>query len=108
MESLKRIIYKFYSRKHTTISVRLDTPTIIMMEELKSNYGLNSSSLIRLSIWFMAILLDPTVTLKQILTQDAIDKLKKGEDVVVLDALKSIGKVLEDRVSKYYKSYMEL
>jgi len=107
MESLKRLIYKFYSRKHITISVRLDTPTIIAMEELKSNYGLNNSNLIRLSIWMMTIILDPTITLKQLLTREAINTLAGGGDVPIVDALKPLGKVLEERISKYYKAYME-
>jgi hypothetical protein len=108
MENVKRVISKFYSRKHITVSVRLDTPTYMIVEDMKKVFDLNSSELFRLSIWLLAILLDPNVTLKQVLTDEAIGKLCRGDNVTLVDALRSLGDILEEKVKEYYKLYKEL
>jgi len=107
MENIKRIIRRFYTYKSITISTRIDQPTALIIEELKNNFNLNTSEVIRLSVWLVAILFDPAITLDQILTKEAIEKLKKNENISVIDALQSIGKLLEEKVEKYLK-YGEL
>jgi len=108
MENVKRIINKFYSRKHIMVSIRLDAPTYIVVEDIKKSFNLNNSELFRLAVWILAILLDPNATLRQILTDEAINKLCNDGDISFIDSLSSLGNVLENRVKEYYKFYKEL
>jgi len=77
VEGLKRVIQKFYSPKHITISMRLDTPTYIAAEELKSALNLNTSQLFRLSVWLLSLLFDKSTTVRQLLSAEALEKVPK-------------------------------
>ena len=103
MESIKRIINKLYSRKSIITTIRLDVPTTILVDELSTAFNLTRSEVLRISLWLTAILMDPNTTLRQILSKEAIEKLTRGEDTPVVDAIKQIGSLLENKAKKYYK-----
>jgi len=105
VEGLKRVIQKFYSPKHITISMRLDTPTYIAAEELKSALNLNTSQLFRLSVWLLSLLFDKSTTVRQLLSAEALEKVAKGEDVPFVEALSPLGKLLEGKAKDYYRKY---
>jgi len=101
IEELKKLMRRFYTYKNILTSIRLDMPTYMVVNELKENFNLSASEVFRLSVWVMAILFDPSVTVKQIFTDEAIDKLMCGGDVNVIDSLKPLGRLLEERINRY-------
>jgi hypothetical protein len=104
LEELKRLIRRFYTYKNILTSIRMDIPTSMAVNRLREVFDLNISEVFRLSVWIMALLFDPQTTLKQILTDEAINKLKEGNDVSVIDALKPLGKLLEERIERYLRT----
>jgi hypothetical protein len=102
VESLKRVVRALYSPKHSVKSVRFDTPTLILLSELSSATGMNASEVVRLSLWITAVLVDPSTTLRQVLTEEAIERLKRGEDVALVDALDRLGSLLAEKARRYY------
>jgi hypothetical protein len=101
MESIKRAIKRLQARKTSIKSVRVDWPTMAVIEEVAQQLELSDSEVIRGSVWIVSILLDKSVTLRQVLRQEAIEKLVKGEDVAVIDALR-----LENLIVEKFKSYV--
>jgi len=87
MENIKRVMGKLYARKANIKSIRVDWPTQALIEEMAQQLESTDSEVIRASVWIVSILLDKNVTLRQVLRPDAIEKLVKGEDVAVIDAL---------------------
>jgi predicted DNA-binding protein len=103
VESIKRVIRALYSPKHSVKSVRFDTPTLILLNELSSATGMTASDVVRLSLWITAVLVDPSTTLRQILSEEAVERLKRGEDVALIDAVGKLGSVLAEKTKRYYR-----
>jgi hypothetical protein len=104
MEDIKRVARRFYSHKSIITTIRLDRPTLAVLEVMKRDLGVTGAEALRLSLWIVAILLDPSTTLRQVLSPEAVEKLKKGEDVSVVDALSPLGKLLEEWMERYVKA----
>jgi len=97
VESVKRVMSKFYSRKVNIKTVRVDWPTQLLIEEMAQTLGLSESEIIRASVWITSILLDKSVSLRQVLKQEAVEKLASGGDTPVVDAL-AIDHLLETKL----------
>lgn len=103
IKELRRLLHKIYASKNMITTVRLDYPTSCLIEELSKGLGISKGEVMRLSVWLTAILLDPSTTVKRVFEKEAIKKIKKGEDIALIDALKGLGKVLEEEMEKYTK-----
>jgi hypothetical protein len=102
VESIKRVIRALYSPKHSVKSIRFDTPTLILLSELSSATGMTASDVMRLSLWITAVLVDPSTTLRQVLSEEAIERLKRGEDMALVDAVGKLGSLLAEKARRYY------
>ena len=102
-EELKRLVRKIYSQKDMITTVRLDVPTYYVVEELRKAFGISRGEAMRLSAWLTAIILDPSITVRRALSREAIEKITKGEDVPLIDALRPLGKLLEEEIEKLTK-----
>jgi hypothetical protein len=103
VESLKRVVRALYSPKHSVKSVRFDTPTLILLSELSSATGMTASDVVRLSLWITAVLVDPSTTVRQVLSDEAIERLKRDEDIALIDAVGKLGLLLAEKTRRYYR-----
>jgi hypothetical protein len=79
------------------ISVRLDIFTDEAITEIMKILGVKRrSEVIRLAIWFLVILTDPRLTVKNLLKQEALEKIMKGEDVTLNEAMKPLNQLIKE------------
>ena len=78
------------------LSVRLDLPTKLALEELERVLGLKTSDVVRAAIWFMVVLTDKNMTVRKALTESALKTLAEGSDLPLIDALKTFREMLAE------------
>jgi hypothetical protein len=87
---------KGYHPKTYFITARVDELTYNLLEETAFQLGKRKSSLIRLAIFLLVIITDPRVTVQTFLRKEAIEKLKKGEDMALIDAIRDMRELLTE------------
>jgi hypothetical protein len=87
---------KAYRPKTYFITARVDELTYNLLEETAFQLGKKKSSLIRLAIFLMVIITDPRVTVQTFLKRDAVEKLCKGEDMPLIDAIRDMRELLTE------------
>jgi hypothetical protein len=87
---------KYYRPKSYFITARVDELTYNLLEETAFQLGKKKSSLIRLAIFVLVIITDPRVTVQTFLKKEAIEKLKRGEDMPLIDAIRDMRELLSE------------
>jgi hypothetical protein len=87
---------KGYRPKSYYVTARVDELTYNLLEETAFQLGKRKSSLIRLAIFLLVIITDPRVTIRTFLKKEAIDKLCKGEDMALIDAIRDMRELLTE------------
>jgi|GEM_PF-3888456 len=83
--------------KARIVSVRLDIYTDKALNELMKVLGTKRrSNIIRLAIWYLIIMSDPKLTVKTLLKKEALEKIMKGEDMSLNEAMKSFNEIAKE------------
>lgn len=91
--------------KTTHITARVDTITYEALREMIKQLGFsNVSEAIRVSIWFTLIMLDPNLTINKAFKEEALERVKNGEDLPVIDCLKPFSEILKDKIMMFEKT----
>jgi len=86
-----------WTPKTRLITVRLDVYTDKAINEIMEMLNTKRrSGIIRMAIWFLLIMTDPKLTVKGLLKPEAIEKIMKGEDVSLNEAIKPINQIAKE------------
>jgi hypothetical protein len=85
-----------YSPKSYYVTARVDELTYNLLEETAFQLGKRKSSLIRIAIFLLVIITDPRVTVQSFLKKEAIEKLKRGEDMPLIDAIRDMRELMRE------------
>ena len=96
MQGIQEPEPRYYRPKSYFITARVDELTYNLLEETAFQLGKRKSSLVRLAIFLLVIITDPRVTVKTFLKKEAVERLCKGEDVAIIDAIRDMRELLAE------------
>jgi len=84
-------------RKIYLLTVRLDYPTYLAIQEIKKALGAKRvSRVVRMCIWYTLLLNDPKLTVFKALKPEAINKIKEGVDMPLSEAIKPMNELFKE------------
>ncbi len=94
MQGIQEPEPRYYRPKSYFVTARVDELTYNLLEETAFQLGKRKSSLVRLAIFLLVIITDPRVTVRTFLKKEAIERLCRGEDMPIIDAIRDMRELL--------------